>query len=83
MNTPQSLDAERNALGHILRRLMDEVADLETLCKHAPRIVSVAINAARIQAALESANAPDETDALRKALRELTSESNNEEVAPW
>lgn len=74
------LAQERDALSRILTRLMDEVSDLESLCKHAPRIVSVAINAARIQAALEST--PDEHDALRSALRELTADSD-EENTPW
>lgn len=70
------LAAERDALGHILKRLMNEVNDLETLCKHGPRIVSVATNTARVQAALESANEPDTMAEIRKALSEI---ANGEE----
>lgn len=66
------LMAERDALSQILGRLMNEVSELETLCKHGPRIVSVATNTARVQAALESASEPDSLAEIRKALAELT-----------
>ena len=56
------LAMERDALRQLLTRLMSEVNDLETLCKHGPRIVSVATNTARVQAALESLR--DRTPAL-------------------
>lgn len=65
------LSVERHALRHILERLMSEVNDLETLCKHGPRIVSVATNTARVQSALENANEPDSMEEIRKALAEL------------
>lgn len=80
-DSTRPLAQERDALSQILTRLMDEVSDLESLCKHAPRLVSVAINAARIQAALETT--PDEHDALRTALRELTTDTTDEEDTPW
>lgn len=65
------LAMERDALRQLLTRLMSEVNDLETLCKHGPRIVSVATNTARVQAALESAHEPDAMDEIRKTLAEL------------
>lgn len=83
MSSPRPLAPEQNAMRHILARLMEEEANLETLCKYAPRLVSVSANVARIQAALESANEPDETNALRTALRELATETTNEENDPW
>lgn len=67
----QPLAAERAALSLILKRLMAEVHDLETLCKHTPRIVSVATTTARVQAALESATEPDSLAEIRKALSEI------------
>ena len=73
------LAAERAALSHILDRLLAEVHDLETLCKHTPRIVSVATNTARIQAALESATEPDSLAEIRKALNEI----ETGEEHPW
>ena len=83
MTTSRPLDAERTALSHILSRLMTEEQSLENLCKHTPRIVSVAANLARIQAALEANSEPNDTDALRNALRELATESSNEEEPTW
>lgn len=65
------LAMERDALRQLLTRLMSEVNDLETLCKHGPRIVSVATNTARVQAALESAHEPNAMDEIRKTLAEL------------
>lgn len=65
------LAMERDALRQLLTRLMSEVNDLETLCKHGPRIVSVATNTARVQAALESATESDAMDEIRKTLAEL------------
>lgn len=67
------LAAERDALRMILDRLIDEVSELETLCKHLPRIVSVATTTARVQAALESALEPDSLAEIRQALAELDS----------
>ncbi|MCO5216176.1 MAG: hypothetical protein M9934_14520 [Thermomicrobiales bacterium] len=79
--TTNPLDAEREALGAILRRLMDEVTDLETLCKHAPRIVGVAVNAARVQAALIGDDRNDDVSRLRQAL--LDADNEEMEEAPW
>lgn len=73
------LAAEREALRQVLDRLNNEVNDLETLCKHVPRIVSVATTTARIQAALESTHEPDSLAEIRKALSEL----DNEEEPTW
>ena len=73
------LAAERAALSHIRERLLAEVQDLETLCKHTPRIVSVATTSARVQAALESANEPDSLAEIRKALSDI----DNGEEQPW
>lgn len=73
------LNAERAALSHILDRLLTEVTDLETLCKHTPRIVSVATNTARVQAALESTGEPDSLAEIRKALSDI--ETGEEQ--PW
>lgn len=72
------LAMERDALRHVLKRLMTEVNDLETLCKHGPRIVSVATNTARVQAALENANEPDAMDEIRKTLAELADGEDQE-----
>ena len=83
MTTSRPLDAERTTLSHILSRLMTEEQNLENLCKHTPRIASVAANLARIQATLEANSEPNDADALRKALRELESESSNEEETSW
>ena len=73
------LAVERNALRLILERLMNEVNDLETLCKHGPRIVSVATNTARVQSALEHATEPDAMAEIRKALAEIA----DGEVQEW
>ncbi len=75
----QPLAAERAALGHILDRLIAEVNDLETLCKHTPRIVSVATTTARVQAALQNATEPDSLAEIRKALSEI----ETGEEHPW
>ena len=83
MTTSRPLDAERTALSHILSRLMTEEQNLENLCKHTPRIVSVAANLARIQAALEASSEPNDSDALRNALRDLANERTNEEETSW
>lgn len=72
---------ERQALRQILDRLLAEESSLEALCKHAPRLVSVAANVARIDAALESGKSTDDLDALKKALREL--EQGTEEETQW
>lgn len=79
--TTSPLDAEREALGAILHRLMDEVTDLETLCKHAPRIVGVAVNAARVQAALIGNDQNDDVSRIRQALRDADNEETEE--TPW
>lgn len=79
--TTNPLDAEREALGAILHRLMEKVTDLETLCKHAPRIVGVAVNAARVQAALIGDDRNDDVSRLRRAL--LDADNEEMEEAPW
>lgn len=73
------LTAEREALGEVLSRLMDEVSDLETLCKHVPRVVGVAINAARVQAALIGDDQDDDARRIRKALLDVDKEGLGEE----
>jgi hypothetical protein len=73
------LAAERDAMRHLLERVTTEVNDLETLCKHIPRIVSVATTTARIQSALNSAHEPDLAAEIRKVLDEL----EHEEDTPW
>jgi len=83
MPPSRPLEPERDALSHVLARLIAEEPSLESLCKHTPRIVSVAANVARIQAALETTTEPDETDVLRTALRELTVQDANEEDHAW
>lgn len=70
------LDAERDAMRHLLERITTEVDDLETLCKHIPRIVSVATTTARIQAALDSAQQPELEAEIRKVIGELNHEEN-------
>ncbi len=75
----QPLAVERAALSLVLTRLMAEVNDLETLCKHTPRIVSVAITTARAQATLASATDPDSLAEIRRALSEI--ETGEEQ--PW
>lgn len=74
MTEPTPLLQERKALSHILTRLMREVTDLETLCKHAPRIVSTATNAARVQAALEASSTPDQLATIITALEQIEEE---------
>lgn len=81
--TTGPLAQERNALRQILDRLMTEETSLDNLCKLAPRLISVAANVARIEAALESGKETDDLDALRKALRELESTQSNEEESTW
>ena len=71
------LTAERAALQEILTRLMAEVTDLETLCKHVPRVISVSITAARVQAALESDTAPEAQSTIRKLLAEISAEEGD------
>lgn len=83
MTSHRPLAPEQDALRHILARLMDEESNLESLCKHAPRLASVAANIARIQASLQAAAEPDEMDAVRRALRELTDETIAEEDISW
>lgn len=73
------LGAERDAMRHLLERVTTEVDDLETLCKHIPRIVSVATTTARIQAALDSAQEPDWAAKIRKVLDDV----EQEEDKPW
>lgn len=77
--TSGPLDYERHALRRILERLMDEEGSLDSLCKHAPRLVSVAANAARIEATLTAGRESDEVSTLRKVLLELTTETTDEE----
>ena len=72
------LAMERDALRQLLTRLMSEVNDLETLCKHGPGIVSVATTTARVQAALESAHESDAMDEIRKTLAELADGEDQE-----
>lgn len=81
--TSSPLHHERAALRQILDRLMDEEINLDALCKHAPRLVSVAANIARIDATLESGKETNDTDALRKALRELDTNQSDEEETLW
>lgn len=80
MSTNRPLSAEREALGQLLSRLMSEEMSLENLCKHVPRVVSVAANVARIQDALESRD-NEAADVVLKALAELAAEEENEENA--
>ncbi len=75
----KTLAAERNAMRRLLMRVTTEVDDLETLCKHIPRIVSVATTTARIQAALDSAQEPELADKIRKLLTDV----EHEEATPW
>lgn len=82
-STPGPLTYERNVLRRILDRLMDEESNLETLCKHGPRLASTAANVARIESTLDSGQGKDEIQALREALRELESEESNEEEPQW
>ena len=77
--TKTPLAAERDAMRRLLKRVTTEIDDLETLCKHIPRIVSVATTTARIQAALNSAQEPDSLAELRKVLKDL----EHEEDTPW
>jgi hypothetical protein len=70
------LAAERDAMRHLLERITTEVDDLETLCKHIPRIVSVATTTARIQAALDSAQQPELQAEIHKVIGELEHEEN-------
>lgn len=82
-HTTGPLSQERDVLRQILDRLMAEETSLDNLCKLAPRLISVAANVARIEAALESGKETDDLDALRKALRELESAQPDEEETPW
>lgn len=82
-HSPTPLDYERDALRQLLQRLMQEESSLDALCRHAPRIVSVAANVARIEAALQAGKESDEIDTVRRALRELTTEMTNEEESSW
>lgn len=70
----QPLAAERAALSEILGRLMAEISDLDTLCKHVPRVIAVAITCARVQAALSSDNEPASQSTIRKLLAEVSAE---------
>ena len=70
------LAAERDAMRHLLERVTAETDDLETLCKHLPRIVSVATTTARIQAALNNVQEPDLVVEIHKILAELDHEEN-------
>jgi hypothetical protein len=79
MTPGQPLAEERDALRQILARLMAEEISLDNLCKHVPRVASVAANVARIQSVLESAAKADGTDDLLKALAELSSEGDSAE----
>lgn len=83
MNTPAPLSYERDVLRRILDRLMAEEVSLDNLCKHVPRVVSVAANVARIQSVLESANQTDDIDALLKALAELSADDEHQEEDAW
>lgn len=73
---------EREALSQILSRLMSEESSLDNLCKHVPRVVSVAANVARIQSALAKAAEPDAAEIVMRALRELEQELE-EEQSGW
>lgn len=81
--TSAALTHEREMIRRILDRLMKEESSLDALCKHAPRLVSVAANVARIEASLESGKEGDDLDALRKAIRELESTQTHEENPQW
>lgn len=83
LTQPGLFDYERHSLRWVLKRLMGEERDLDTLCKHVPRLASVAANVARIEAALESGKDNDDIDALRKALRDLENTQPDEEDASW
>lgn len=68
------LKTEVYELQKILNRLLSEEKDLETLCKYVPRIVSVATNTVRVQAALEGGREPNSFDEIRRALKEIIPE---------
>ncbi|MCA9833687.1 MAG: hypothetical protein KC435_07070 [Thermomicrobiales bacterium] len=70
----QPLAAERAALSEILSRLMAEISDLETLCKHVPRVVATAVTTARVQAALSADAEPESQSTIRKLLAEVSAE---------
>lgn len=80
---PKPLEAERSALRHILARLMEEETDLDTLCKLAPRLISVSANVVRIEASLTQEDDTDDLDRLRKTLRDLETDSTTEETDQW
>lgn len=79
---PGPLAYERHALRWIIWRLMGEERNLDALSKHIPRIANVVANVMRIESAITSGKHNDETNALRKALRELTTERTDEEGDP-
>lgn len=74
MSSPAPLTYELDALRQVLVRLMTEETNVESLCKHVPRITSVYANVARIQAGLESDKDKDGMDELNKALAALAAE---------
>ena len=80
MTTPPGpLDYERHALRWSIRRLMSPNQDLETLCKHLPRLAGTAASVLRAEAAYTSSKPPDTSDALIKALSDLIEERADEE----
>lgn len=83
MTSPTPLAEERQALRHILERLMTENFSLEDLCKYIPRIASVSANVTRIDLALVASSAPDASEALFQALRELGEELEEAAKIDW
>ena len=81
MNYSRPLFIERAALRHLLTRLMTEEVSLDDLCKHVPRVVSVAANVARIQSVLEQAASNGGSDELMRLLAELGDDLDNEASA--
>lgn len=77
MSRPAPLASELNALRQVLDRLMTEEVNLESLCKHVPRVVSVCANVARIQAGLEADQPSELMEELSKALLEIQEEAEN------
>lgn len=78
MPTQQPLQLETEALHSVINRLIAEVSDLDTLCKHLPRLISVSANVARIQDALTDEVAEHHA-AIIQALDEINSEAENDE----
>ena len=71
---PGPFDYEKHALRWILKRLLGEDQDLETLCKLVPKIANSVANLARSEASVIARQQPQEPNAVLAALRELIDE---------